>query len=178
MSVLSKETLAHRAALKSAYRQRHREKIRARDREAYKKNYPKNRARKNELRRKAREANIERYRASERTRNKKENRPRYLLQRAALRAKKIGVPFNLKIEDIQIPTICPVLGIKLDQGPRSTWSTLDRLSPARGYVRGNVYVISFRANSIKSDATISELVAIVSYMCSGGVYHAKNISAE
>lgn len=41
--------------------------------------------------------------------------------------------------------------------------TLDRIVPSRGYVVGNVAVISMRANRLKSDASVAELQALVSY---------------
>lgn len=42
-------------------------------------------------------------------------------------------------------------------GPRPDSPTLDRLDNTKGYVRGNVIVVSYRANRLKSDATIYEL---------------------
>lgn len=67
-----------------------------------------------------------------------------------------------------IPLHCPVLGLPLyrnsggaAQGPNSP--SLDRIDPALGYVRGNVKVISSRANSIKSNATPEELLRVAAY---------------
>ena len=50
-----------------------------------------------------------------RTKWQKENINRYLLTRAKHRAKKKNLDFNLVLEDIKIPLICPVFGIKIEQ---------------------------------------------------------------
>lgn len=76
------------------------------------------------------------------------------------RATRSGLPFSLTPEDISIPKRCPVLGLRLRvnrgrAGPNSP--SLDRLIPRRGYVRGNVVVVSHRANQIRRDASVSEL---------------------
>jgi hypothetical protein len=42
-------------------------------------------------------------------------------------------------------------------------ATVDRIWPARGYVRGNIIVISHRANTLKSDATPTELRAVAKW---------------
>jgi hypothetical protein len=89
-----------------------------------------------------------------------------LLSSAKTRAKKRGLEFNLELEDIVIPEYCPILGLKLKQGgfnsPNSP--SLDRVDNSKGYIKGNVKVISHRANSIKRDATLEELQAICEYM--------------
>lgn len=82
---------------------------------------------------------------------------------AKSRAKLSGIAFNIEISDVVIPAFCPVLRIAIDQtltrlAPSSP--TLDRVNPSKGYVKGNVRVISWRANRIKSDATADELEAI------------------
>ena len=87
---------------------------------------------------------------------------------AKTRARKLGLPFTITIDDVLIPTHCPVLGIPLIRGTgRNSQSenspTLDRVLPDKGYVRGNVIVISNRANRLKSDATIKELRDIASF---------------
>lgn len=70
-----------------------------------------------------------------------------LLNGAKLRAKKFGLPFNIELCDIVIPTHCPVLGLLLkpSSGHHSPSSpTLDRIIPQLGYVKGNVAVIVAR----------------------------------
>ena len=91
-----------------------------------------------------------------------------LLRAARRRAVRRALPFDLTADDIVIPAFCPVLGIPLfraigaaAQGPNSP--TLDRVVPDLGYVRGNVRVISSRANQIKSDATPSELLQVACF---------------
>jgi hypothetical protein len=78
------------------------------------------------------------------------------------------VPFTISREDIVIPTHCPVLGLPLFtmkgvQGGGDNSPTLDRIRPALGYVKGNIIVISGRANRLKSDASIKELRDIASF---------------
>lgn len=91
--------------------------------------------------------------------------PEHLLWRAAkMRAKKKGLSFDIESQDIKIPENCPLLGIKLQQSkdrlaPNSP--SLDRLDTSRGYVRGNVWVISHAANRMKGDATLDELKLFV-----------------
>lgn len=81
------------------------------------------------------------------------------------RAKKENLPFDIEIADIPIPTHCPVLGIplSLDSPNRDNYPSVDRIVPALGYVKGNVVVISYRANRIKNDATVDELDKIASF---------------
>ena len=90
-----------------------------------------------------------------------------LLKAAKSRAKKNGLPFNIDVTDIVIPEFCPILGIKL---VRSTtgWMpdtpSLDKVLPHLGYVKGNVQVISGKANLMKNNATPGELQAFANWV--------------
>ena len=78
-----------------------------------------------------------------------------------------GIPFDMSEQDISIPATCPVLGIPVamqDGGFKDGSPSVDRLIPSKGYVRGNIRVISYRANAIKRDASLEELEAIVAYL--------------
>src|SRR5690606_2185566 len=89
-----------------------------------------------------------------------------LITNARWRAKKYGLKFTLSKHDLEpVPLVCPVLGIPLEAGGHADTSpSLDRIDPTLGYVQGNVAVISWRANRLKSDATVDELTKIVEYM--------------
>lgn len=86
------------------------------------------------------------------------NIERYLVQSARNRAKKYSLPFDITHEDVVVPEFCPYLGIKLM--PFSDWSSpsLDKIVPELGYVKGNIQVISTKANTMKNNATQDELV--------------------
>ena len=91
-----------------------------------------------------------------------------MFQAAKRRAKKTGVPFSITRKDIVIPDVCPVLGILLIKGGQR-YSTadspsLDKIRPELGYVPGNVAVISHKANTIKSNATVEDLEAVVAWL--------------
>ena len=95
----------------------------------------------------------------------RENLARFLCVRAKARAAEKGIPFEITPADLTVPAICPVLGIEMTfGGDRETSPTIDRVIPALGYVPGNVRVISYRANRIKTDATLAELLALVAYI--------------
>ena len=85
-----------------------------------------------------------------------------LFNSAKASAKKKQIPFNLDVSDIIIPKNCPYLGTPLTKtqgkGKVLTNASLDRIVPELGYVKGNVQVISFLANRMKSNASIQELL--------------------
>jgi len=93
------------------------------------------------------------------------NRERKILYRAKASAKKKGIDFNLDLSDIEIPEFCPVLGLRLEvnrgKGYHFESPSLDKIDPKKGYVKGNVRVISARANLLKSDATVEELEKVL-----------------
>lgn len=86
-----------------------------------------------------------------------------LLRSAKDRARKLDLPFSISLADIQIPERCPLLDVPIVRGkgkPCAQSPSLDRIDPALGYVPGNVWVISYRANAIKQDATPAELALL------------------
>lgn len=91
---------------------------------------------------------------------KENNIQTYLWKSARSRAKQRGEDFSISLEDVIIPSKCPILGIPLEYHrgrPQDNSYSLDRIDPSKGYVKGNIWVISFRANRIKNDSTIEEL---------------------
>lgn len=82
------------------------------------------------------------------------------------RCKRIGREFSIELEDILIPEKCPVFGFDLKREDRQTWMcapSVDRIDSSKGYIKGNVTVVSRRANIIKRDATIQELEQLFNY---------------
>ncbi len=119
--------------------------------------------------------NIVRYQESNKN-YKFNNYERVLLGCAKYSSKKKNLPFDLELSDIIIPDVCPVLGIKIviptiragkGRGgfpARLNNPTLDRFDNSKGYTKDNIRVISWRANRLKCDGSITEFEAIVAYM--------------
>jgi len=98
--------------------------------------------------------------------HKKDPRKR-MLRDARDRATHKSLPFNLTIDDILIPNKCPVFKISLSVSERiasPNSPSLDRMVPELGYVKGNVRVISYRANQVKNDGTADEHEAIARWI--------------
>ena len=104
-----------------------------------------------------------------RTRQARKNGPDWkrwatkrMLDEAKTRANRQGLAFSITAADVVIPDQCPIFGLPLHQTDGRTWSSpsIDRLDNRLGYVPGNVWVISWRANNIKGDATPKELRAV------------------
>lgn len=92
-----------------------------------------------------------------------------LLKNAKHRARVNHLDFDLRVEDIEKPEYCPVLGLRLvypgeGAGRGDANASLDRINPALGYIKGNVAIISWRANKLKSNASLEELKALVAFM--------------
>jgi hypothetical protein len=96
----------------------------------------------------------------------KKNPQKILLLSAKHRSIKKGVPCTINEEDIHIPAKCPVLGIPIEKvfnadGKRGAYPnspSLDRIDNLKGYEKGNIQVISSKANSMKNSATPKELL--------------------
>ena len=92
------------------------------------------------------------------------------LSAAKNRCKDSDIPFDIEVSDLEpFPLQCPVFGTKLDwladsRSGVDNSPSLDRLDPAKGYVAGNVTIISFRANRIKNDASIDEVKQVVNWL--------------
>ncbi len=91
-----------------------------------------------------------------------------MVNAARKRAKDLGLEFSISADDIEVPAECPVLGIPIEiavgGGPSDGSPSLDRIDSTRGYVRGNVAVISFLANRIKSNGTAEQHEKIAAWM--------------
>ena len=91
---------------------------------------------------------------------------KYKLAQIRSNAKNNGRDFELTLKDIVIPDTCPVLGIEIKLGPKTDNNspTADRLDNNKGYTKENVRFISWRANTLKKDATFEEIEGIYNWM--------------
>lgn len=125
--------------------------------------HAKNRLQRNAQNKAWREANRERNDARGLAWREK-NKARVMLYNAKIRAKEKGLECTIVLTDVIIPAECPLLGIPFVTGQRRKpvdgSPTLDRIDNSKGYVPGNVWVISYRANKIKNDANPAELFLI------------------
>ena len=88
--------------------------------------------------------------------NKREERPAYRLWKLARRrAKEKKIPFDITVENIEDiwpkDNICPITMKKFKSGIKNKMDlpTLDKIIRKKGYIKGNIAVISFQANSVK-----------------------------
>lgn len=114
--------------------------------------------------------NIDKERVHENTRVKKlkEHNPRkYLYKRSKGSAKHRGIEFSIEVEDIIIPEKCPIIlqefnwNSKIHAAPNTP--SLDRIDNTKGYIKGNVRVISYKANTLKRNATLEEIERLYQY---------------
>jgi len=95
------------------------------------------------------------------------NYKKIIFTSAKRRAKQKGIIFLIDESDIFIPEFCPVLGIKLcvnSLSAKDNSPSLDRLVPDKGYVKGNCFVISNKANRMKQDSSLDDLENIIKYI--------------
>ena len=143
-------TKEKRAAANKAYREANREKV-------------------SEYRKAYREANKEKIRAKMRAHYLSRSEI-WILSNIKRRAKEMDLPFDLTAEDIVPPEYCPVLGLKLERnrngregGPQPNSPAVDRIIPERGYVRGNVIIVSHLANCIKQNASPDQIRKVADF---------------
>ena len=78
-----------------------------------------------------------------------------------------GIVFELTPEDIHIPDTCPALGIPLEFNggnlSKDSSPSVDRIDPTRGYVVGNVVIVSNRVNRIKNNSSVEEMEKIINF---------------
>jgi hypothetical protein len=83
------------------------------------------------------------------------------------RARKKNIPVEVTVEYLKSiypdDMICPVLGIKMEVGDKNrnvNSPSIDKIIPEKGYVPGNVIIVSMKANRIKADATPDEIIKV------------------
>lgn len=70
----------------------------------------------------------------------------------------------------ELPEFCPITKLKLEThvgkhtGLMSNSYTLDRIDNSKGYIKGNVAIISHKANRMKSDLTLQQIENLYNYV--------------
>jgi hypothetical protein len=85
-----------------------------------------------------------------------------ILKQAKFTAREKNLEFDLIEEDIVLPIKCKYLDVVLTniQGQGLVWEnySIDRIDSSQGYIKGNIEIISRKANSMKNMATKEELI--------------------
>lgn len=90
-----------------------------------------------------------------------------LLNSAKKRAKDNNLEFNLELNDIVLPEYCPILNIKMQFNKKFAMDnsySIDRIDSNKGYLKDNIQIISFKANTIKNNSTIKELKMVYDFL--------------
>ena len=96
----------------------------------------------------------------------------YDSQRLKFRVKKAnalrtGYTWTVEFGELDWPEVCPILGLPLDYFAETCLETspsFDRIDSNLGYIKGNVQVVSWRANRIKNNGTAEEHRRIADYL--------------
>jgi hypothetical protein len=91
----------------------------------------------------------------------------HMLSNARKRSIMKNYAFNLTIDDIHIPEICPILKIPIIVGNKNNYEStpsIDRIDNDKGYTKDNIQIISKKANSMKNSASIKELIAFADWV--------------
>ncbi|MFA5142521.1 MAG: hypothetical protein WC471_06150 [Candidatus Woesearchaeota archaeon] len=77
-------------------------------------------------------------------------------------AKLKGLEHSITSNDLDTPKYCPYLGVRIDyslgKGYNDFSPSIDRIDSTKGYIQGNVEVVSRLANTLKNKATTEQLV--------------------
>jgi hypothetical protein len=102
--------------------------------------------------------------------NPKKTWAKHARKDARKRALKKGVPFDLTVAYIVsiMTDTCPVFGTEFkwigNGSIQPTSANIDRIDPAKGYVAGNLVIISSKANNIKSAYKSADLYKVADWL--------------
>jgi len=87
---------------------------------------------------------------------------REICVKAKRNARRRKCEFNLKPEDIDVPELCLYLGVKLSYNKKDKnelfYYSIDRIDSSKGYIKGNIQIISLMANTMKNNSTTEQLL--------------------
>lgn len=93
---------------------------------------------------------------------------KYILRSIKHSAKERNIPFDLTIEDIILPAECPVFNepllLNIGKGHSPFSYSVDRIDSSKGYIKGNIQIISKLANTMKQNATPEQLLRFASWV--------------
>lgn len=96
------------------------------------------------------------------------------VSRAKKRAELTDVPFNITVTDIEniITDRCPIFGSEFkfigNKTSKADSPSLDKVDPLKGYVVGNIEIISMKANVIKQNATSADIFKVAEWLKTKG----------
>ena len=104
--------------------------------------------------------------------SKRKEDPKWaILQNKKSNAKRAGIEFDIEVTDLDWPTHCPALGVELKYGGGrfdDATASIDRIDPNKGYVKGNVQILSAMANRIKTNATAEQVMMVAIWLNGDG----------
>ena len=161
---------AARKAYQQRYRALHKERLRKRKQEYDKRRLLQNPDQIRALQTAYRRAHPEQVKATAK-RHRAAHPHKRMLKSARKNAGLKQLPCDLTLADLPMPERCPILGLVIDYSYgtkggkiQQTSPSVDRIDPTKGYVKGNIQVISMRANTLKNNATAEELRKVADYM--------------
>lgn len=104
-----------------------------------------------------------------------------LLNNARNRAINKNLEFNLTIDDIIIPKECPILETPFVMGKKGDYMytpSIDRIDNSKGYIKGNIQIISMKANTMKNSASTEELQKFCKNILRYSLNNSKELEVE
>lgn len=94
-----------------------------------------------------------------------------MIQTAKRTARKQNLPFDLDNDYLESifpkDNMCPVFGfeftISKQKESRDRSPSLDKIIPKLGYVKGNITIVSLKANRMKNNGTLEDLQKVLEY---------------
>lgn len=110
----------------------------------------------------------QRYRAAMRAERPVQYSCQQMKDSSVKRARKLGWEHDLTTAFLMsiAPEVCPILGIKLEYGggiKSDASASLDRMDNNKGYLKDNVQIISWKANTMKTNAAPDEMLRFCRY---------------
>lgn len=99
----------------------------------------------------------------ERTYHTKNDRLKgYIIRNIKSSAKIRNLDFNLEYTDLELPETCPLLQFPLKykgegKSQEYNYATVDRIDNSKGYIKGNIIIVSRLANAMKNEANFEQL---------------------